>query len=724
MKKIREILTGGLRKKTVLLVMIILVSTAAVTAGVYSYQNRLLQEIVNETRAEQEKAISETSEKTMDEVMTNILGRSTELQAEIADNDFTEIINDAYMLQAMAQSLIEKEDGIEPYELQLPDPDKDGQFSAMVLAEEGVDYRNSKYLGIIAHMSRSMISMCRHSDKISGCFIGLSDGTHLSVSAHTLNRFDENGNVKPFPVRQRPWYKGAAETGGLYFTGIEPDAFSGLPCITCSAPVYVKEELIGVVGIDIILSKMNDYITSSLSEDGFAFIVNHNGQVVLAPENNGFFEIYTADQAPDLRKSENRELANFITKAMRESTDLGSVRLGEKEYYISGAPMRTVGWAFISIVDKEATKLPEKMMLAEFDRINEESNEKLSEKSANVRQTGILAAVLILIFSVCAALIATGKIVRPLADMSATIRASSRTGDLFEMKDIYRTGDEIEVLAQSFADLSLKTKQYIEDITRITQEKERVNTELNMANQIQSDMLPHIFPAFPNRNEFDLYATMKPAKEVGGDFYDYFLIDDDHLCLVIADVSGKGVPAALFMMISKVILQNFAMLGKSVSEVLALTNAALCSSNQTEMFVTVWIGILHIPTGKLIAANAGHEYPAIMHNGSFSIFKDPHSFVVGGMEDLSYQEYEIDLQPGNKLFLYTDGVPEAAAGNHQMFTTERMLDALNQEPDGSPEKIINNVRKAVDAFVKDAEQFDDMTMLCLEYKGPDAKEKP
>ena len=249
-------------------------------------------------------------------------------------------------------------------------------------------------------------------------------------------------------------------------------------------------------------------------------------------------------------------------------------------------------------------------------------------------------------------------------------------------------------------------------------ESSRIETELTMASRIQADMLPNIYPAFPERPEFDIYASMDPAKEVGGDFYDFFLIDDDHLCIVMADVSGKGVPAALFMMASKIILANNAMMGKSPAQILADTNAAICANNREEMFVTVWLGILDISTGKLTAANAGHEYPAVKHpDGGFELFKNKHGFVIGGMDGVKYKEYELQFKPGSKLFLYTDGVPEATNAGKELFGAERLIDALNIDNTAAPEQVLKNVRASVDAFVKEAEQFDDLTMLCLEYKG-------
>ena len=242
-------------------------------------------------------------------------------------------------------------------------------------------------------------------------------------------------------------------------------------------------------------------------------------------------------------------------------------------------------------------------------------------------------------------------------------------------------------------------------------------TELDMATQIQTSMLPSIFPAFPERPEFDIYASMDPAKEVVGDFYDFFMIDEDHLGIVIADVSGKGVPAALFMMISKTIVQNYAMLGIGAGETLRKANEALCAQNKMEMFVTTWIGILELSTGKVTCASAGHEYPAIYHDGKFELFKDRHGFVLGGMEGVRYREYEIQLDKGDKFFVYTDGVPEATNANNELFGTDRMIDALNIKADAGPKEILNNVRVSVDEFVGTAEQFDDLTMVCLEYSG-------
>ena len=291
-----------------------------------------------------------------------------------------------------------------------------------------------------------------------------------------------------------------------------------------------------------------------------------------------------------------------------------------------------------------------------------------------------------------------------------------------KLGEVIRNKDEIGQLAASIDHMEEQIETYIGDITRITAERERISTELTLATRIQAAFVPHTFPPFPDRPEFELYASMDPAKEVGGDFYDFFLINEDHLALVMADVSGKGVPAALFMMVSKIILQSCAMLGKSPAEILKKTNEAICSNNQEGMFVTVWLGILEISTGKLTAANAGHEYPVLKAaDGSFALYKDRHGLVIGGMSGVRYRPYELQLTPGAKLFVYTDGVPEATNAQNELFGTDRMIAALNEDASAGPEDILKNVRRSVDDFVQEAEQFDDLTMLCLEYKGPQAQ---
>ena len=284
------------------------------------------------------------------------------------------------------------------------------------------------------------------------------------------------------------------------------------------------------------------------------------------------------------------------------------------------------------------------------------------------------------------------------------------------------TGDELEALADSFGKMDQGLRKYIHELAQITAEKERISAELDVATSIQTGMLPSVFPAFPERPEFDIYASMDPAKEVGGDFYDFFMIDGDHLGLVIADVSGKGIPAALFMMSSKIIINDHSIMGGTPAEILERVNRQVYATNKAHMFVTVWLGILEISTGKLITANAGHEYPIFNTNGRYELFKDKHGLAIGAMKKSKYVNHEITLKKGDSIFVYTDGVAEATDADNELFGTERTLDALNALPgDCSQEEVLKGVRRSVDAFVKEAPQFDDLTMLGLKYYGPEGK---
>ena len=297
--------------------------------------------------------------------------------------------------------------------------------------------------------------------------------------------------------------------------------------------------------------------------------------------------------------------------------------------------------------------------------------------------------------------------------------AASGTGRPLRFSNIsINTGDEIENLADAMKKMERDINDYIDNLTKVTAEKERIGAELNVATQIQADMLPRIFPPFPDRNEFDIYATMDPAKEVGGDFYDFFLIDEDHMGLVMADVSGKGVPAALFMVIAKTLIKNRALMNGSPSEVLAYANDQLCEGNEAELFVTVWFAIFEISTGKGMAANAGHEHPVIKRkDGDFELVVYRHSPAVATMEGIKFKEHEFELHPGDTLFVYTDGVAEATNASNELFGTERMLEALNKDKDAPAEQLLKNVKEAIDDFVGEAPQFDDITMLGFKYFG-------
>ena len=722
MKKFGNITIGGIQQKIFNLVLITIVLILALFGAVTFYQTNRLTNIVRKSSEEQRESISETSQATMNYILNSSLTQSTQMEAYIAGDVFKDTERVVKVVADYTSKLFASPGDYPNIAVNLPDKTKDGEISVQVLAKEGVDINDatiSSKLGLIGNLSNLMIALYSDSN-VDSCYCALPDGVMLLVDNHSGTKFDEDGNIIPIDPCERQWYKGAVETGKLYYTDVTSDLFTGEISIMCSFPVYNGEELVAVIGADLFLNAVSDAVNGTMKDGKFACIINQNGHVLFSPEEEGVFSVSKETEPIDLRVVEKEDLAKFVNDSLTSSTDVRMISIDGKDYYLVGSPIANVGWAVISVVPKSLADQPADVMLDRVNAIQAEATGTFNEGMSKAKLMIYILLGGIILLSFVSTIIMTKRIVKPLE--SITKRILSLGGDdlQFKMEDEYRTKDEIEALAQSFADLSAKTVEYISQIEKVTAEKERIGTELALATRIQADMLPNIYPAFPERAEFDIYASMNPAKEVGGDFYDFFLVDDDHLCVFIADVSGKGVPAALFMMASMIILANNAQMGKTPAQILQDTNAAICSNNREEMFVTVWLGILEISTGKLTAANAGHEYPVIKSpNGKYELLKDKHGFVIGGISGARYKEYEVQLEPGSILFLYTDGVPEATSAEKELFGNDRMLDALNKISSSSPKDILDGVRNAVDDFVKDAEQFDDLTMVCVEYKGKD-----
>ncbi len=724
MKKFKSIMFGGIGRKVFVLVLVTIILMMAAYTAVLIYQSGKLTNLVRDTGDSQKRSITEISEDTMRSVLDSNLTQSTQMQANIAENLFGDAIRVVNVVADYTGKLFADPDSYPSRQVFLPEMEKDGEISVQVLAEEGVDLSQpviAEKLGLIGNLADLMTAVYADAN-VDSCYVGLPDGVMLLTDDHSGTKFDEDGSIIPIPVTERLWYTGAEKTGKLHFTDVTTDLFTGEISIMCSLPVYCDGRLVAVVGADLFLNDVSAAVNSTARNGSFICIINQDGHVLFSPQKEGVFRVLPSEEAHDLRDGENGDFSAFVRDSLEGNTDLRLIEVDGELCYVAGAPIKNVGWAVLSVVPKSLADQPAEVMLSGLNSIQSGATDSFSRGLSKAGVTFIVLLAVVVIIAVTSALMLSRRIVKPLTAITEKVRSLGGNDLRFSMEDEYRTNDEIEVLAESFSMLSGKTLEYISEVEKVTAEKERIGTELALATRIQADMLPSIFPAFPDRSEFDIYASMDPAKEVGGDFYDFFLIDDDHLCLFIADVSGKGVPAALFMMASKNILANNAQMGKTPAQILNDTNAAICANNREEMFVTVWLGILEISSGRLTAANAGHEYPALKKPGGiFELVKDAHGLVIGGIDDAKYREYELQLEPGAALFVYTDGVPESTDDKLEQFGTDRMLEALNSAPDATAREVLKNVRSAVDGFVRDSEQFDDITMLCLEYNGNNPK---
>ncbi|MFI3175334.1 MAG: SpoIIE family protein phosphatase [Bacillota bacterium] len=491
-------------------------------------------------------------------------------------------------------------------------------------------------------------------------------------------------------LRERDWYQRAKTTGETAWSKLywemETERF-----ITVSVPLVHENELFGVLAFDLdvellgqaVLSQGNEVILASYIFDGDSSL------------------LFSTDGSE--KYGEIWQDAESIFATIPERS--GAFQIGETT--LGFARIAQTDWLMVATIDQSLILTP---VAAVSDTVTERVEvlqESLLLQNKNTILFLVLTAFCIAIYQLLHGEKFSEKITKPIRTLEEITKEIGNGHLDLEIPD-FGSG-EIGNLARQFQTMTGELQLHIENVAKITAEKERVSAELAVANRIQSSMLP---VEFPDRNEFKLYATMTPAKEVGGDFYDFFSVDEDHLALVIADVSGKGIPAALFMVISKTLLKNMTQTKKSPKEILEITNNLLCEGNDEGMFVTVWLGIYEISTGKLTAANAGHEYPIVKeYGGDFSIVKDTHGFILAGMEDMKYKEYELQLNSGDTLFLYTDGVAEATDEKKELFGTERLLSSLNRKKDAEIRSLLEGVKDDIDIFVGNAPQFDDITML-------------
>ncbi|MBP3736203.1 MAG: SpoIIE family protein phosphatase [Lachnospiraceae bacterium] len=713
---------GGLRKKLLLLCSFLVITASVAFAIIGILQLRASARVAAETNASQNAAVKARSQETITSLTYEDMLNTITLAAKSADGEFWTMKHDFTMLALQVQDIFEHPDKYGEREVYPPDPEKAGEYSLQLIfgnKEASEDPETQVLVRKLANLEPMMTEIVRgNTNYTRDCYIALPNGTSLALDTVSDEKFDENGEILPLDPTVRPWYVSAVEAGEFCFTLAVHSYYLEHPEVEYGYPIYVDGKLAAVLQGSTMLSVIQNFISDVwVGDNGFSIMVSNEGQLVYSPRESGELEMIN-DMSTDIRNTGNATLAALIRDALDKESGIGKVEIDGESYYAAFARMSSIGWTLITFVPESEVEQPTEALLSELDKISANASEQYSRSFRRSSLLLLIVVILLIINASVAAVSFSGKIINPIHVMTQRIEDVTGEQFVFQMDDVYRTGDEIEILANTFGKLSDQMEEYLRHILAMTAEKERVGTELALATRIQADMLPNKFPAFPDRQEFHVFASMTPAKEVGGDFYDFFFVDDDRLALVIADVSGKGIPAAMFMMMAKNMIQNQAMAGHSPQEVLGTVNQLICENNKEEMFVTVWFGILDLGSGILTAANAGHEYPIIKTpDGPFEVFKDKHGFVLGTMEGMRYKEYELHLEPGAKLFVYTDGLSEAQNSEEELFGRNRIVQALNSAMDEPPEGLLRAVDEAAAEFVGDAEQFDDLTMLCVEYSG-------
>jgi len=492
------------------------------------------------------------------------------------------------------------------------------------------------------------------------------------------------------------WYQIPRELNRPYWS--EP-YFDDILMTTYSVPFYQNtaegKKIKGIVSADISLEWLAKLVSSiKVLETGDAYLLSKNGTIITHNlkdliMNETIFSVAEARGDASLR-----EIGRKMIKGESGFAPFKSIARG-KDCWMYYAPVPSTGWAL-------AVLFPEDEFLADIHKLN--------------RRVGLLGISGILLLMTAIVLISR-SITRPLIRMSDAA-AIIGGGNLDVALPQVQSRDEIGRLAEAFGNMQASLKDYIRKLTEATAAKERIESELKIAREIQTSMLPRIFPPFPQRKDFDIYATMKPAKEVGGDFYDFFLINEKKLCLLMGDVSGKGVPAALFMMIAKTLLKNQALDNMGAGEVLYRVNNIVALDNETSMFATVFCAILDTESGELEFSNAGHNPPLLARAGeNFEFLKVDKNFVLGPVADLKFSSQKIKLSRDDTLFLYTDGVTEAMNPEKDFFLEKRAQEGLSKLRNENIIDMVKLMQQEISDFAQGEPQSDDITMLVLRYHG-------
>lgn len=466
---------------------------------------------------------------------------------------------------------------------------------------------------------------------------------------------------------------------------------------TYTVPFYKtvsgKGQFMGVVTADVSLEWLQEIVSSiRISETGYAFLISKNGMIITHPTGDLIINETIFSMAEARQDAQLREIGREMIGGKSGFVPINGI-VSDKKYWMFYAPLPSSGWSL-------GVLFPQDELMMDITSLNR--NVLFLGMSGFLLLLGVIALI-------------SGSITRPLRVLARATKDIA-TGNLDIELAVIKSQDEVGKLTESFIYMKQALKQYIKELTETTAAKERIESELKIAREIQMGILPKIFPPFPDRPEFDIYATIEPAKEVGGDFYDFFFIDDDHLYFVIGDVSGKGVPASLFMAVTKTLIKAKTERDMLPDEILTRVNKELCTENDSNMFVTIFLGILNTQTGEIYYSNGGHNPPYLLYNhGDVELLENTGGVALGVIEDVKYQTKKITLRTGDGIFLYTDGVTEAMDGDGNLFSDHRLKEFLQRVNSFSPEGIIRGTVDEVKSFSSGVPQADDITILALRY---------
>lgn len=704
----------GLRFRTRLLLVILsvaVVAMGAVFAFAYS-EMRSLSRFSQDVNAELGDFTSEHSKDALITQAESYLVRLSAVQAARYDANIEHVKNDVQGLSAFMEDMYAR-----PGAFAATVPDQDGMpgqptlhVHAPASAERTRQFEQD--MRMVNNSYFTVRTMVLTNPAITSAYVATASGIMFEMTS------EQHAHAPDYDPRTRPWYIDASEANGFVWTDVYLDAVTGAPNVTGAQAFRMPDgTLAGVAAADIPLSTVvDDLNTLRIGESGHAFLVDGDGTIIADTR-------FVAED-PQSMGQYAEEYGDTIALMASGESGITTATIDGDAFYIAYSALPVAGWSLgVAVATDEVVADAVVMQLA----INEHADD--TDAQIQQRLTRVLTyfgwmlpvvLLLVVLISASVSRSVTGPVTR-LAEGVAKVGS----GNLDAKIDV-RSKDEIGELATSFNLMTDDLKKHAADLARVTAEKERINSDLRIATDIQNDMLPKVFPPYSDRDDVKLAAFMRPAKEVGGDFYDFFFTDEGEtkIAMVIADVSGKSVPAALFMVIAKTLIKNNQDLPPA--EVLGVVNDLLATDNESSMFVTTYYSVLDIDTGRYVYASAGHDPPLLYRaDGRTLAYLDlPKAPPLGVFPNREYTSRELVLSPGDALLLYTDGVTEAFNGSSEMYGTERLLSDLGGLIDAPAQEAVHGIYAAIDAFADGEEQSDDITMLFCRYVGPPSDDRP
>ena len=678
---------------------------------------------INNRGSELSESAADYAEHFAENVAHDHLLETAENKARLARLELQSIGFDVKYLAAQAHRILAHPQNYPPRNL--PDAHRDGIVTKDVYVfrsrASGDDPAIDDEIALLSNMAAPMSIMA--DEFYSDYQATLSVGSRYNYVVCVDVDFDKREPIvysdeimNNYVITERPWYKDAIAANGMVFSDFYA-APNGYPVITCAMPYYDAAGIAGVASVGCSLESLYQSVAENPNGgDEINFVLDDKGRVIISSQREGILKAGT-----EKILSDDGNLRRAVKRMTAGEKGVESVTLDGTEYLLAFAPVRVSGWSFGTMLENETVIAPALEARHNIERQMDEFKGSFRNVFIALSIVALIIVVRLLYALIKSSVEVSRNFVKPIEELADGVRDIA-SGN-FDKRLNIRTGDEIEHLAVCFDAMTVELQKYMTNLTRETAEKERIATELDVATEIQASMLPRDFDF--DRSEFELYATMNAAKEVGGDFYDFYMVDDDHLVVTIADVSGKGVAAALFMVISKTIMKNFARTMKSPNELGALvtcTNQQLCQNNDAMMFVTMFVAVLELSTGRMTYVNGGHN-PPLIYRASTDRFEylqtSARNYALGLMDDEAFEQETIDLNAGDAMYFYTDGVTEALNESEELYGEERLEECLNRSgaKNISVEKMLEAVRLSIAEYAGDAEQSDDITMIGLKYRG-------